>query len=48
MKQNELEKKKIELFGGIAQGEKAILKGRIYTQEEAKKKMSQWLIKKNN
>ncbi len=36
-------KNRMEILDGIAQGEKAILEDRLYTQDEAKEKMSKWL-----
>jgi len=33
----------MEILDGIAKGETAILENRIYTQAEAKEKMSKWL-----
>jgi len=34
---------RMQILEGIARGERAILENRIYTQKEAKKKMSRWL-----
>ncbi len=39
----EMMKNRMEILDGIAKGETAILENRIYTQEEAKDKMSKWL-----
>ena len=33
----------MKILDGLAKGETAILENRIYTQEEAKDKMSKWL-----
>jgi prevent-host-death family protein len=39
----EMMKNRMEILDGIAKGEMAVLENRIYTQEEAKEKMSKWL-----
>jgi len=39
----EMMKSRMEILDGIAKGEMAILENRIYTQAEAKEKMSKWL-----
>ena len=39
----EMMKNRMEILDGIAKGETAILENRIYTQAEAKGKMSKWL-----
>jgi prevent-host-death family protein len=39
----EMMKNRIEILDGIAKGETAVLEKRIYTQAEAKDKMSKWL-----
>ena len=39
----EMMKNRMEILDGIAKGETAVLENRIYTQEEAKEKMSKWL-----
>jgi len=39
----EMMKNRMEILDGIAKGEMAILENRIYTQSEAKEKMSKWL-----
>jgi len=39
----EMMKNRMEILDGIAKGETAILENRIYTQSEAKEKMSKWL-----
>ncbi len=39
----EMMQNRMEILGGLAKGETAILENRIYTQEEAKDKMSKWL-----
>ena len=39
----EMMKNRMEILDGIAKGEMAVLENRIYTQEEAKDKMSKWL-----
>ena len=39
----EMMKNRMEILDGIARGETAILENRIYTQSEAKEKMSKWL-----
>lgn len=35
---------RMKILEGIARGERAILEGRTYSQDEAKKKMKKWLI----
>ena len=35
---------RMKILEGIARGERAILEGRTYTQDEAKMKMKKWLI----
>ncbi len=39
----EMMKDRMEILEGIARGERAILENRLYTQDEAKEKMSRWL-----
>ena len=39
----EMMQNRMEILDGIAKGETAILENRIYTQAEAKEKMSKWL-----
>jgi prevent-host-death family protein len=39
----ELQQRRMAILEGIARGEKDIAEGRIYTHEEAKKKLSKWL-----
>ncbi|MFA6053253.1 MAG: type II toxin-antitoxin system Phd/YefM family antitoxin [Methylobacter sp.] len=39
----ELMQSRIRLLEGIAKGETAILENRLYSQSEAKEKMSKWL-----
>ncbi|WP_428355125.1 type II toxin-antitoxin system Phd/YefM family antitoxin [Methyloprofundus sp.] len=39
----EMMQNRMEILDGLAKGEMAILENRIYTQEEAKEKMSKWL-----
>jgi len=39
----EMMQNRMEILDGIAKGEMAILENRIYTQAEAKDKMSKWL-----
>ena len=39
----EMMKDRMEILDGIARGETAVLENRIYTQAEAKEKMSKWL-----
>jgi len=39
----EMMKNRMEILDGLAKGETAILENRIYTQAEAKDKMSKWL-----
>ena len=39
----EMMKNRMEILDGIAKGEMAVLENRIYTQAEAKDKMSKWL-----
>jgi len=39
----EMMKNRMEILDGIAKGETAVLENRIYTQAEAKEKMSKWL-----
>ena len=39
----ELQQRRMVILEGIARGEKDIAEGKIYTQEEAKKKLSKWL-----
>lgn len=34
---------RMKILEGISRGERAILEGRTYTQDEAKKKMEKWL-----
>ena len=35
---------RMKILEGISRGERAILEGRTYTQDDAKKKMQKWLI----
>ena len=35
---------RMKILEGISRGERAILEGRTYTQDEAKEKMKKWLI----
>ena len=35
---------RMKILEGISRGERAILEGRTFTQDEAKKKMEKWLI----
>jgi prevent-host-death family protein len=39
----ELMENRMQILEGLARGEMAILENRIYTQTEAKEKMSKWL-----
>ncbi len=39
----EMMQNRMEILDGLARGETAILENRLYTQAEAKKKMSKWL-----
>ena len=39
----EMMQNRMEILDGLSRGETAILENRIYTQAEAKKKMSKWL-----
>ena len=39
----EMMQNRMEILEGLARGEAAILENRIYTQAEAKEKMSKWL-----
>ena len=39
----EMMKNRMEILEGLARGETAILENRIYSQAEAKEKMSKWL-----
>lgn len=39
----EMMRNRMEILDGIAKGETAVLENRIYTQAEAKDKMSKWL-----
>ncbi len=39
----EMMQNRMEILDGLTKGETAILENRIYTQEEAKDKMSKWL-----
>ncbi len=39
----EMMQNRMEILDGLARGESAILENRIYTQAEAKEKMSKWL-----
>lgn len=34
---------KLQVLEGIARGERAVLEGRVYSEEEAKQKMRKWL-----
>ena len=39
----EMMQNRMEILNGLAKGETAVLENRIYTQAEAKNKMSKWL-----
>jgi len=39
----EMMQNRMEILDGLARGESAILENRVYTQSEAKEKMSKWL-----
>ncbi|MEM7395446.1 MAG: type II toxin-antitoxin system Phd/YefM family antitoxin [Verrucomicrobiota bacterium] len=39
----ELMQDRLEILEGIARGERAILEGRVLTEDQARKKMSKWL-----
>ncbi|SMG66429.1 antitoxin of toxin-antitoxin stability system [methanotrophic bacterial endosymbiont of Bathymodiolus sp.] len=39
----EMMQSRMEILDGLARGETAILENRLYTQQEAKNKMSKWL-----
>ncbi len=39
----EMMQERMEILDGIAKGETAVLENRLYTQAEAKEKMSKWL-----
>ena len=39
----EFMQRRLELLEAISRGERAVLEGRIYSQSEAREKMSQWL-----
>ena len=39
----EMMQNRMEILDGLVKGETAILENRIYTQDEAKEKMSKWL-----
>jgi len=39
----EMMQNRMEILDGLARGESAILENRVFTQSEAKKKMSKWL-----
>jgi len=39
----EMMQKRMKILDGLARGEAAIVENRVYTQAEAKKKMSKWL-----
>jgi prevent-host-death family protein len=39
----EFTQNRMQILEGIARGERAILENRIYTQDEAKRKMEKWL-----
>ena len=43
VKDYELTQSRMQILEGIARGETAILENRVYTQTEAKEKMSKWL-----
>ena len=43
VKDYEMMQNRMEILEGLARGETAIQENRIYTQAEAKKKMSKWL-----
>jgi len=43
VKDYEMMQNRMEILDGLARGETAILENRLYTQAEAKKKMSKWL-----
>jgi hypothetical protein len=40
----ELMQNRMKILEGIARGERAILENRIYSQDEAKRKMAKWLV----
>jgi prevent-host-death family protein len=43
VKDYELTQNRMQILEGIARGETSIIENRIYTQSEAKEKMSKWL-----
>jgi prevent-host-death family protein len=43
VKDYELTQNRMQILEGIARGETSILENRLYTQSEAKEKMSKWL-----
>jgi len=43
VKDYEFMQRRLELLEGLSRGEHAVLKGRTYSQNEAREKMSKWL-----
>jgi len=43
VKDYEFMQRRLELLEGFSRGERAVLEGRTYSQNEAKEKMSKWL-----
>ena len=43
VKDYEFMQRRLELLEGLSRGERAVLEGRTYSQNEAKEKMSKWL-----
>ena len=43
VKDYEFMQRRLELLEGLSRGERAVLKGRTYSQNEAREKMSKWL-----
>lgn len=39
----EFMQRRLELLEGLSRGERAVLEGRMYSQSEAREKMSKWL-----
>jgi prevent-host-death family protein len=39
----EFMQRRLELLEGLSRGERAVLEGRMYSQNEAREKMSKWL-----
>ena len=39
----EMMQNRMQILEGLSRGETAVLEGRIYTQDEAEKKLSKWL-----